>query len=128
MDLNINWKVIALNDKSTYPTAKNKLIHFYITDGVSTYTHILGYYKGDKFVDVNCNIIHFTDKLGNIIPKIFWQYVDYLPNQVVKRSCKKCGKPEDRCEYEDDGYCLAEFGPKKCNKIRYVTEYWAYNK
>ena len=43
-----------------------------------------------------------------------------------------CGQSDEeywnnRCEYADDGYCLAKFGQNKCKNIRYVTQYWAYN-
>jgi len=133
MDLNVNWKVLALKDKSTYPTIKNRLIHFYLTDGCTTYKHILGYFTSLGFIDVNGEPILFNDNSGCQLATVFWNWVDTLPNHVEIRRCKMCGKSEDdywknRCEYADDGYCLAEFGPKKCKHIRYVTKYWAYNK
>jgi hypothetical protein len=132
MDLNVNWGVLALRDKSTYPTVKNRLIHFYLTDCCSTHKHILGFFTDNGFMDTTGSPIFFTDIYGDQLETCFWQYVDTLPNFVKKQKCKKCGMSEEeywsnRCEYADDGYCLAKFGSNKCKHIRYITEYWAYN-
>lgn len=123
MDLNLNWKVLDVDNKATYPTVENHVIHFFVQSKMGKKYHLLGYLCNDRLLDLNNVPIMFTDKSADI----FWYYTPTVPNVAKTTSCKKCGKGMRDCEYEDDGYCMAKFGQNKCKYVRYVKEYYAYN-
>ena len=114
MGLNVNWKVFVEGVKNTYPYNKNKLIHIYTGEN-----HYLAIFTDRGFITQDGIELHFFNP-------VFWQYVDYLPNKVVKRVETKCTKPNNSCEYEDDGYCFDKPVNMKCQYCKKITEYYAY--
>ena len=122
MYLNENWRVLVLSDKSTYPGNSKRIVHIYVLGNGDAKFNVLGYVRDGRIYDINGNLCVFDDSVT-----MFWCYPPQFPTCATCRNSKKCGKENLDCEYEDDGYCLAEFGKSKCKYIRYVKEYYAYN-
>ena len=125
MDLNLNWRVLDVDNKATYPTVENHVIHFFVNSKIHGKKHILGYVSNGNLYDMNNLPLRYA--FGDNTADIFWYYTPTVPNVAKTTSCKKCGKGIRDCEYEDDGYCMAKFGQNKCKYVRYVKEYYAYN-
>ena len=43
MDLNLNWRVLDVDNKATYPTVENHVIHFFVQSKMGKKYHLLGY-------------------------------------------------------------------------------------
>ena len=85
MDLNLNWRVLDVDNKATYPTVENHVIHFFVQSKMGKKYHLLGYLCNDRLLDLNNVPIMFTDKSADI----FWYYTPTVPNVAKTTSCKK---------------------------------------
>lgn len=105
----MNYKVFNFNDSSTWPEINCPLLVFWTNDD---WPLIL---QWDK--EARC----FVDNYRSYYPtQCFYKYISSMPYIERELRPMKCGKLENMCEYDDDGYCMYD-GP--CSYKKEITEY-----
>lgn len=117
MNVNTYWKVFVEGDESTFPCFSDKLIHVYT--GVR---HLFCVFRNGSFFDTTDNQLLIFK-----IP-VYWQYVDKVPDGFNIVKSRKCVKPNQDCEFEDEGYCFDAPVNKKCRYCKMSNKYVPYNR
>ena len=112
----MNWKVFKRNDPNTHPEINCPMIVYKPYD--SCFTLDVHYFDSERK--------RFYQKEGGNAKwyknydECYYSYITRIPYLEKEVQPIKCNLECERCEYEDDGYCLCE---EKCHHQREVTEY-----
>lgn len=105
----MNYHVFNKDNPSTWPKFNCPILVFKPNNN---YPCIYQWDNNNDFF-INHNEVYEPDKC-------FYKYIGYVPYIEKEFHPMKCTKEDDKCEYEDDGYCLCK---RKCKYKHKTTEY-----
>ena len=111
----MTWRLYKKDDPNTWPQIDcPMLVYLYHANGDMN-LWICKWNKDKKWFirDEMCNF--FTEEC-------YYAYIGYIPSGYKTTYPAKCTR-DDRCGYDDDGYCMLEAENQHCEFAKTVPEY-----
>ena len=110
----MKWHVYKKDDPNTWPHIDCPMVLY---GGVPFYRNLLDIFKWDNTAK---NFI-YCDKRVLSVDECYYAYIGYVPSGYKTLYLIKCMcEYDDRCTYEDDGYCMFK---DSCEFAKVVPEY-----
>lgn len=113
----MKWRLYKKDDPNTWPHIDCAMVLY---GGVPFYRNLLDIFKWDntakKFV--------YCDKRVLSVDECYYAYIGYVPSGYKTLYPTKCMcENDDRCAYEDDGYCMDYENDCTCEHKKKIAEY-----